>query len=426
MTEPTEARPDAKNGIMVALWALTAAVGTYFCMYMFRKPFTAAAYDMETGWGFGLKFLLVASQVAGYTVSKFIGIKVVSELPPRHRALGIIGLIGAAELALVLFGIVPAPWNAACLFMNGLPLGMVFGLVLGFLEGRRLTEALAAGLCASFILADGVAKSVGKWLLGQGVDQFWMPAAAGGMFLPLLGLFTWMLSGVARPDHGDVAARSERSEMTAGERWALFSKHSTGLVGIIILYLLVTVLRSLRADFQPEIWKGLGEDAEPSVFTTTELWVGMIVLMVNGSLVMMRSNRAAFYASLGICAAGLCWMLAVVACRRGGMVDPFGYMVMIGLGLYLPYVAIHTTVFERLLATTRDKGTSSYLLYLADSFGYLGYVAVLLAKGFLSRQGDLLTLFENAAMVAGTGGLALLAVATVAFARSTRAGESAA
>lgn len=108
------------------------------------------------------------------------------------------------------------------------------------------------------------------------------------------------------------------------------------------------------------------------------------------------------------------------------MVGPFGYMVMIGLGLYLPYVAIHTTVFERLLATTRDKGTSSYLLYLADSFGYLGYVAVLLAKGFLSRQGDLLTLFESAAMVAGTGGLALLAVATVAFARSTRAGESAA
>lgn len=424
MTEPTEARPDAKNGIMVALWALTAAVGTYFCMYMFRKPFTAAAYDMETGWGFGLKFLLVASQVAGYTVSKFIGIKVVSELPPRHRALGIIGLIGAAELALVLFGIVPAPWNAACLFLNGLPLGMVFGLVLGFLEGRRLTEALAAGLCASFILADGVSKSVGKWLLGQGVGQFWMPAAAGGLFLPLLGLFTWMLSGVARPDHGDIAARSERSEMTAAERRALFNKHAIGLVCIIVLYLLVTVLRSLRADFQPEIWQGLGEEAEPSVFTTTEIWVSAVALLVNGSLVMMRDNRAAFRASLGICGAGLGLMLAVVAGRRNGAVNSFGYMVMTGMALYLPYVAVHTTVFERLLATTRDKGTSSYLLYLADSFGYLGYVAVLLGKGVLAGQGDILGLFENAAMLAGAGGLALLASAAMAFGRSARAGES--
>ena len=39
---------------------------------------------------------------------------------------------------------------------------MVFGLVLGFLEGRQTTELLAAGLCASFILADGIMKSVGQ------------------------------------------------------------------------------------------------------------------------------------------------------------------------------------------------------------------------------------------------------------------------
>lgn len=52
-----------------------------------------------------------------------------------------------------------------CLFLNGLPLGMVFHLVLSFLEGRRHTEAMAAGLCASFIVADGAMKSIGSWLL---------------------------------------------------------------------------------------------------------------------------------------------------------------------------------------------------------------------------------------------------------------------
>ena len=425
LKDPLDGSSRHRDPIVVALWALIAAFGTYFCMYMFRKPFTAAAFTQTTEWGIGLKFLLVASQVAGYTVSKFIGIKVVAELPPRFRAWGIVGLIAVAQLALVLFAVVPAPWNAVCLFINGLPLGMVFGLVLGFLEGRRLTEALAAGLCASFILADGVSKSVGKWLLGLGIDEFWMPAAAGGLFLPFLGVFTWMLAGVARPDRHDVEARAERSNMTPGERWALFQKHSVGLVTIIILYLLVTVLRSLRADFQPEIWKGLGVDAEPSVFTTTELWVSVVVLLVNGSLVMMRNNRVAFYTSLGICAVGLAWLLAVVFGRRAGMVDPFAYVVMIGLGLYLPYVAIHTTVFERLLATTRDKGTSSYLLYLADSFGYLGYVAVLLGKGSLRKQGDLLGLFENAALLAGVLGLALLAVSVAGFSRSTRAQDSA-
>ena len=48
------------------------------------------------------------------------------------------------------------------MFLNGLPLGMVFGLVVSYLEGRRQTEALAAALTASFIVSSGVVKSVGR------------------------------------------------------------------------------------------------------------------------------------------------------------------------------------------------------------------------------------------------------------------------
>ncbi len=53
-------------------------------------------------------------------------------------------------------------------------------------------------------------------------------------------------------------------------------------------------------------------------------------------------------------------------------------MVLFGLGLYLPYVTVHTTVFERLLAMTREKGTIAFLLTLADSAGYLGYIGVMI------------------------------------------------
>ncbi len=35
------------------------------------------------------------------------------------------------------------------------------------------------------------------------------------------------------------------------------------------------------------------------------------------------------------------------------------------LGLYFPYVAIHATVFERLMAMNRDRGNIAYLMYLA-------------------------------------------------------------
>ena len=103
----------------------------------------------------GEKTVLVTAQVLGYTAAKFIGIRVIAEMPPQRRAAGILVLIGMAEVALVLFGMAPPPLHVACLFLNGLSLGMVFGLVIGFLEGRRNTEPLAAGLCTSFILADG-------------------------------------------------------------------------------------------------------------------------------------------------------------------------------------------------------------------------------------------------------------------------------
>ena len=41
------------------------------------------------------------------------------------------------------------PWNVAALFLNGLPLGLIWGLVFGFMEGRRTSEVLGAILCAS-------------------------------------------------------------------------------------------------------------------------------------------------------------------------------------------------------------------------------------------------------------------------------------
>ena len=67
--------------------------------------------------------------MAGYALSKFIGVKAISEIAPVRRALAILGLIALAWLALIAFALLPAPWNVAAMFFNGLPLGMIWGLV---------------------------------------------------------------------------------------------------------------------------------------------------------------------------------------------------------------------------------------------------------------------------------------------------------
>ena len=75
-----------RNQVIFSLYATVAAFCTYACMYAFRKPFTAASFEGFEYWGVELKTLLIISQVFGYTLSKFMGIKVVSEMTPGRRA----------------------------------------------------------------------------------------------------------------------------------------------------------------------------------------------------------------------------------------------------------------------------------------------------------------------------------------------------
>lgn len=401
----------------LAVWSVVAAFGAYFCMYAFRKPFTAATFSGGTVWGFGEKSALVTAQVLGYAASKVIGIRVIAGMRPGRRAAGVLLLIGGAEVALLLFGIAPAPWHLACLFLNGLSLGMVFGLVLGFLEGRRRTEALTAGLCASFILADGVTKSVGAWLLQAGVSERWMPAAAGAMFAGPLCFFVWMLTRVPPPNADDVLNRSERRPMDRTDRAAMLGSYGLGLAGVVAVYVTVTVVRSLRADFAPEIWRGLGVEAAPSAFTYSEVLVALGALAANGLSVLVIDNRRAFFGSLGVSMAGGLLMAVALVGLGQKWLDGFPFMVLIGLGLYLPYVAIHTTVFERLIAMTRGRGNLGFLMYVADAWGYLGYAALMIGKGFLPSQGLSLRFFVIVCWVASVLCCLSLAVAWRDFAK---------
>ena len=395
---------------------MLAAFGSYACMYGFRKPFTAGAYA-DSAWGGGFKAWLVTAQVLGYTVSKFVGIRIIAEMKPERRAWMFLGLVGMAELALLLFAITPVPYNAAWLFFNGLALGMVFGLVLGFLEGRRLTEAFVAGLCASFILADGVTKSVGTLLLNHGIPERWMPFGAGLLFvLPLAG-FVWMLRQIPAPSAADIAARSERSPMTHGDRLAVLRRHGVGLGLITLAYLLITVLRSIRADFAPEIWASLGTTGQPGVFTRSEIWVALGVVSINGLVCLVRDNRRAFFLALFLCMAGLGLVVLSLSALNAVKIAPFAFMVVFGLGMYVPYVAVHTTIFERFIALTRERANIGYLMYLADAMGYLGYVAVMLGKRVWRADGDFLGFFTATSWVVVIASLLAFGCAGWLFAR---------
>ena len=427
--DPVNARPatinppedywlERQKSWVFCVWTIAAAFLTYSCMYAFRKPFTAATYSGTTLGGVDYKTVLVISQVIGYALSKFIGIKVISEITRAQRATAILVLIGISEAALVGFAFVPAPWNFAFLFFNGLPLGMVFGLVLAYLEGRQLTEALAAGLCASFIVASGVVKTVGRVLIEDySVSEYWMPAVTGLLFVPLLLVSVWMLTRIPPPSELDIRHRAERVPLTRSDRWSFFGHFAIGLSLLLAVYVALTVLRSMRDDFAVEIWRDLGEESQPAIFAQTESIVLCVVIALNAAAIMIKHNRLAFLASLVVVASGFMVAAGAMLLYEGQLIGSFAFMVLTGIGLYVPYVAFHTTVFERLIAACRQKANLGFLMYLADSAGYVGYVGVLLDKSFRSEHENMLALFCNLSLAVSIGSLVAIGIAIVYFAR---------
>ena len=378
-------RLQKKSSFVLSIYAIVAAFGTYFCMYAFRKPFTVATFESaEQVWNIDYKILLIIAQVLGYTLSKFIGIKVISEMTTSRRAFTIIGLIGIAELALLGFAFSPVPLNIFFLFLNGLPLGMIWGLVFSYLEGRQTTEVLGAGLSISFIISSGAVKSVGLWLMTTfGVSEFMMPFLTGAIFIIPLLVFTFLLEQLPPPNEKDVIMRSKRQPMTPKDRIAFFQYYAPGLVLLIVFYILLTAYRDFRDNFAVEIWSSLGFVEAPAVFTLSELPIALIILISIGATMFIRNNRRAFMTYLWVIAGGAALVGGSTFLFQMGAVPGALWMVLVGLGLFTAYVPFNCILFERLVAIYRNQANAGFLIYVADAFGYLGSVSILLYKNFV-------------------------------------------
>ena len=365
-------------------YAATAAFTTYFCLYAFRKPFSAAKYEGLTllGTEIDLKTAFVIGQVAGYALSKLIGIKVCSEMTRERRSVMLLMCVLMAEVALLFFAVSPNEWKVVAIFINGLPLGMVWGLVVWYLEGRRTSELLLAGLSCSFILASGVVKDVGRYLMTNvHVAEFWMPAATGALFLPLFILSVWLLDHIPNPTAEDELARTHRARMDSPHRWSFFKHFLPGMLMLLVVVFLLLAYRDFRDNFGVEVFAQLGYGEEEfALFTRSELWVAFGVMGALAGLNLIRNNKLGLLGAFCIMAGGTLMMGVATLLHDAGLVSGLTWMTLIGLGSYLAYVPYGSVLFDRLIASTQVVGTAVFAIYLADSAGYLGSVGALLTK----------------------------------------------
>jgi hypothetical protein len=362
------------------VYAVVVAFTTYFAMYSFRKPFAAAHFAGETFATLDLKSALIISQLCGYALSKLLGVKFNSEMQPARRAWALVFLIVWAELALVVFAVLPPGGKVFALFLNGLPLGTVWGVVFSFLEGRRTSEILGAGLSCAYVVASGAVKSIGSLLLGAGVTDAWMPALTGLLFLPVFLVAVYGLSLIPPPSPADVAARTEREPMSKAERREFLRRFFPGLVVLVLVYLFLTAYRDFRDNFAAEIWADLGADQQSSLFTLTEIPIAISVMIALGLLFLVKDNRRGLLLTYVIMIAGGVVIGVSTLLFDLGMISPLVWMMLVGLGLYLGYVPYGCVLFDRTIAALGIVATAVFLIYVSDGVAYSGAVAVVLYK----------------------------------------------
>jgi hypothetical protein len=408
------------------LYVSLSSFVVYACMYGFRKPFTAASFEGVTLFGISYKVVLVISQVIGYMLSKFYGIRFIATMQPHKRAGFIIKLILTAWISLLLFAIVPAPYNFIFMFINGLPLGMVWGLVFGFLEGRKVTELMGAVLATSFIFASGLAKTVGKWLmLDLKISEWWMPFAAGAIFVIPLLISTWLLNQTPPPTAEDVNLRTVRLPMGKEERLGFLKKFGVALIPVVIAYVMLTILRDFTEDFANELWTETGFQNNADVFARTSTIVSLIVLGVIGGFFLIRNNYRAFQLNNVIIIGGFILAAGATFAFHLHLVSPVIWIIAASAGLYLGYVPYNCFYFERMLAAYRVPGNVGFLIYIADAFGYLGTVVVLLVKEFVKIKYSWVDFFTGMFYISAAGGISLVLWGSVLYGKIYRDGHSA-
>ncbi len=407
---------------VLTAYAATVAFSAYFCMYAFRKPFAAAEFaGFVPGTTVALKTAFVISQIVGYTVSKYAGIRVLAELSARRRPQLLIALVLGAWLALLAFGALPGAWKVVPLFVNGLSLGMIWGLVVAYLEGRSTSEVLLAGLSCSFILASGVVKDVGRFVMSAwSVSEEWMPFVTGALFLVPFMVFVALLNELPAPSAADVAARSPREAMNGEMRADFLRRFWPALAMLLASYFFLTAFRDYRDNYGMEVFKELHHTDKPAIFTMTEVPVAFGVMAALALLSLIRDNARALYAVFAVMAAGVGMLGLGTALFDAHVIDGVTWMVLLGLGSYLAYVPFGSVLFDRIFAHTRAPGTAVFGIYLADALGYTGSVLVQLYKDLVSAEASRLDFLRAISYGMAALGLVLLPLAAFYVARLGR------
>eukprot|EP00002_Diphylleia_rotans_P019075 TRINITY_DN3695_c0_g1_i3.p1 TRINITY_DN3695_c0_g1~~TRINITY_DN3695_c0_g1_i3.p1 ORF type:complete len:470 (-),score=76.42 TRINITY_DN3695_c0_g1_i3:50-1459(-) len=363
----------------VVLYAALTSFLAYTCVYGIRMPIFAAQFLDYKVRGFDLKVAFTMAQTAGIAVGKLGSTILISSLERENRLSTLYFLGSGATIGLLPVYLQWIPEiQVLGLFLCGICLAPIWGIIVLYLEGRGQSEILFAAAGLSPIFAGGLARSLGAYLIQSGIPEHTLPFTCGLVSLAFFCIITFYLNKLPPPTNQDIALRNVRKPMDATSRMQTLSNLGFGVWPLLCIYSFLNSFRAYREYFAYEIWSEIwGRPTDPINLVRPEIYIGLFAISTFACMSFIHSNRAAFFSMLGFMIAGgfLIWI--------GNELHVLGYVsntvwtILIGVGLWIAYVPAGSMIFERLIAMSGLEVTAVFLIYLTDGLGYLSTIVML-------------------------------------------------
>ena len=105
-----------------------------------------------------------------------------------------------------------------------------------------------------------------------------------------------------------------------------------------------------------------------------------ILLIFIGALYLINDHQKALKINLAALIVGISLLLIATILFGWLHIPGMWWMILSGVGLFLPYILLNGIIFDRFVAAFSINANVGFIMYLADATGYLGSVLILLYK----------------------------------------------
>jgi hypothetical protein len=379
----------------------------------------AFGMDLDTAWA-------MASTI-GFGLSKVPAMRQVSKTLDRDLRCTLMGCMISSCLIFNLgVAMLPNEGKVVAVLLASFPASWIYGVILRYLEGRLMTEPLAAFMSMSWICGGGACRSAAAWILANqsalGLPSaYYMPLLLGAFALPLALFCVVLLDLVPPPCERDIAARSVHRPMSGAEQWAFFKRFYPGVILLLLIYVIMTSYRNFRDSYLPSIFtEALGHELPAAYYFLVEIPGGVLSALLLSSTALISDNAKAMHWLHFLMGVGAALIGGATLLYQAGAIGPIAWYVPLSSGIYVAYSVMGIGIYDRLIALTGTSGTCVFLTFASDGLGYIGTIGILFFKQFGSGLGSYLDFFITSSLFASASILGMALVADVYFARTAK------